>query len=212
VTSILWTAAIACAGALVGAGMALYTSSLLRGEPASSRMELRLATTDVAALTDAPDATGADERVTAPEQRVGVLQAERTGVGDGDGDEGESADPAHEDAASRRRHREAHERSLRAHAAEPVSQSWAASTSSTLRADLETQRDAIAAELLEVSCRSRSCIARLAWPTYDVARAHYGELLHAPSQVRCTREILLPEPPDPSRRYEATAFFDCTSE
>jgi hypothetical protein len=111
--------------------------------------------------------------------------------------------------ASKRRHFEAHERALRAHAAEPVDPGWAPRTAAAFGEDLEKLRARSEARVRDVDCRSSSCVARLQWKSYQDARAHFASVLGARYQVACATEITLPDPVDTSRPYEASVIYGC---
>jgi hypothetical protein len=60
-----------------------------------------------------------------------------------------------------------------------------------------------------IDCRSTSCIARVEWPSYAEAAASYQVLLQHSYGMDCMRSLLLPEPEEPARAYEASLILDC---
>jgi len=47
------------------------------------------------------------------------------------------------------------------------------------------------------------------WPDHHQAAANYPHLLHGVYDVNCLRSILLHEPDDPARPYQARLIFSC---
>lgn len=108
---------------------------------------------------------------------------------------------------SRRRHFDAHAEMLKTHAAQPMDHSWASSAAESFRADLHGLRKESRAKVVNVDCRTNSCVATLEWPSFHDAKSGFSALLHALYKVNCVRTITLPDPPDPSKPYSGTAIF-----
>lgn len=156
-------------------------------------------------ITDAVESTGAGEEPAPPPTPQEPSGARPT------------ADPAaslEELFADPRRRDEAYRARLEAdrtaHLQEPYDGAWARGmvtqiehATSTLVVD-----DQLQATISDLSCRQRTCLLRLSWPNYDIARAEYVTIasgLRAP----CGRSLLLPRPEDSAAPYEATAVLRC---
>ncbi len=108
---------------------------------------------------------------------------------------------------SKRRHTEAYERALKTHAAQPVDSGWAGTASEMFRADIEAKKAESRAKVVGVDCRTDSCVAELAWPSFHEARTGFRAVLHAHYRVNCVKSITLPEPKDPSKPFIGHALF-----
>ncbi len=105
----------------------------------------------------------------------------------------------------------AHLRAIERHRAELVDASWAV----TAKRAFETELGAIGTKakfrVVDVDCRTLSCLAVLEFDKYDDARQNFQRVLQARLTQRCGREITLENPRIPEARYQTTAVFDCSA-
>lgn len=92
-------------------------------------------------------------------------------------------------------------------------ESFVAEYEEPLRTALASQRIQDAgAQLLSVDCRTNTCLATFRWEDFGSAAGGWQPILHTPD-VRCAREIVLPQPSDPDASYDGHAlFFACPAE
>ena len=102
-----------------------------------------------------------------------------------------------------------HEEAIRNHKQQPVDPAWSRGAAAQLRSDLAEVGASSGFSIVEVECRTTSCISTLEWPSYGKALTGWQELLHHPYKSNCSREITLAEPEDGQGPYQATAVFDC---
>ncbi len=92
---------------------------------------------------------------------------------------------------------------------EPLDEEWAVSSSDLLRRNLADATADSEVEIVEVECRSTTCVATIRWPSYQTAFGSYRGLLVQPYSVNCRRSMSVPPPADPTISYEAHLFFRC---
>lgn len=96
---------------------------------------------------------------------------------------------------------------------EPRANSWAAPSESSFRRDLsakiQSQAKIEAIAVLDVTCKTSICAARLRWTNYDLAISTYERFIGTPYEVNCGRSVYLPAPAERATAYEATLYFDC---
>ncbi|MDI1451538.1 hypothetical protein QHF85_46280 [Polyangium sp. 6x1] len=111
--------------------------------------------------------------------------------------------------AEQHRNVEMHEQAVARHWEEPVDKAWSSTTAKLFEDDFDTLEQKEGLKLVSVDCRTRSCLATVEWKTFDEAQQGFDAILHHLYAANCTREILLPEPNDRTRPYQATAVFNC---
>lgn len=128
----------------------------------------------------------------------------------------ESSARLHEPDAVERSRERAHERHrglLQDHRASVRDPSWAREAASSLEDDLEQLAELSASSftVVDVDCRSASCVVRLEWSNFDVAVAEWAAVLHHKFELNCEREALLPEPSEEERHhpYRTEFVFTC---
>jgi hypothetical protein len=100
---------------------------------------------------------------------------------------------------------------IRQHWAEPDDKAWSSITTPSLRASMESLAKASTFKVVDVNCRSTSCLATFEWPSYDDASREFSKIADEPTQMNCTRGITLPEVTDQSQPVQATMIFGCKS-
>lgn len=100
-------------------------------------------------------------------------------------------------------------RALQAHRAEPTDPLWSDSAESGLREQLASISDGSPAQLVDVDCRSSSCVSTLEWRNYSAAVRDYRRYLMQPYVINCRRSISVPPPEDPSAQYRAHLIMNC---
>jgi len=124
--------------------------------------------------------------------------------------------PAPPDPAQVRRDAlEQHAGLLKKHDQEAVDAAWARQSAPAIREDLTAVAGANKFRLVEVDCRTTTCTAILEWGSFADAVQTVQMVAAAPSRVKCSHQITLPEPlslaPGASM-YRATAFLDCEAD
>lgn len=98
---------------------------------------------------------------------------------------------------------------LENHAAEPVDPKWAPNTAKAFEDDVLALAQDQHFQLVGTQCKSTTCSVTVQWNDYGNALTHYTSLLHHKYQTGCMREILLPEPENRERPYQATVLYNC---
>lgn len=202
------------AGAVGGVLISLF---LLRGEPSPPA---RNPSPSASSHTTPPGSFPAPK--TPAQQEAGDIQGARlrelekrlaameTMVDSGASPQDEPHPPTPEDIeAQRGQLLSKHQEAIENHRREPVDSSWSRSTSELFTSDIESLAEKADLKLIEVDCKSRSCLATVEWKSFSEAQSNYSALLHHSYAANCSREILLPEPDDLAAPYQATAVFDC---
>jgi hypothetical protein len=112
-------------------------------------------------------------------------------------------------ATARDLHLQEHEEALAEHAREPIDATWARGANRSLETDLAPLSEAHQFRVQRVDCRTHKCVVTLEWKSYQDAINTYTHVLPANYDVNCPRRIILPEPEDPGRAYQANLIFDC---
>jgi hypothetical protein len=102
-----------------------------------------------------------------------------------------------------------HQLRLDAHQRQPIHPTWAPEATRAFSTDFSALTQGQQFTVRSIDCRSTSCIARVEWPSYAEAAANYHLLLQHSYTLDCTRSLLLPEPEDPERAYEASLILEC---
>lgn len=100
-----------------------------------------------------------------------------------------------------------HNAALARHRLESRDARWANEREQTLTEQLARTAAKIDVEVLNVDCRTQSCVARLRWPDRDVARARLIALLDETAQVGCARRVQFPQ--TGAVPYEAELYLEC---
>lgn len=98
---------------------------------------------------------------------------------------------------------------IREHEQRPVDPHWAAEASASFNADITSMGKEHGFELLDMDCRSDSCVAEVEWPNHGAATSTWGTLLHGSYGMNCGKGVLLPEPEDPDSAFQAQVLFEC---
>jgi hypothetical protein len=98
---------------------------------------------------------------------------------------------------------------LEKHAQEPVDAAWARDTQTELQQEVSSLASKANFKFVRAHCGTTTCSATVEWKDYGAAVRNYSSLLHYRYKNGCLREVLLPEPDDKSRTYQATVLYDC---
>ena len=98
---------------------------------------------------------------------------------------------------------------LDAHQRQSIDPSWSPEAARAFSTDFSALAQGQQFTVRSIDCRSTSCIARVEWPSYAEATTGYEVLLQHSYALDCTRSLLLPDPEDPDRAYEASLLLDC---
>lgn len=113
-----------------------------------------------------------------------------------------------EDEARARAEEEFDDR-IRDHEQRPVDPQWAADATASFNADITSMGKEHGFELLDMDCRTNSCVAEVEWPDHAAATSTWGTLLHGSYGMNCGRGVLLPEPEDTESAFQARVLFEC---
>ena len=106
---------------------------------------------------------------------------------------------------------ERHARLVAEHFREAVDVEWAPGAAKALAAALRSVEGGGAFRVVDVDCRTTTCVGVLEWQSYEAAIHGARPALHLYcEEVNCPRQIVLPEPPDRKTRYRASILFDCS--
>jgi hypothetical protein len=113
-------------------------------------------------------------------------------------------------AARQQRILDQHEQLLTDHAAEVRSPAWAAKQERNVEAKLTALSETTdgAFKFRSVDCRTSTCVAKLEWPTREVAKGNVKSLLTGAPDLPCAREIAFP-PSGAEGPYTASLYLDC---
>jgi len=98
---------------------------------------------------------------------------------------------------------------LDAHQRQSIHPTWSSEATRAFSADFSALTQGQPFTVRAIDCRSTSCIANVQWPSYAEAAASYQVLLHHSYAMDCMRSLLLPDPEDPERAYEASLILEC---
>jgi hypothetical protein len=111
-----------------------------------------------------------------------------------------------------RRAEQDHDVRLTTHNQEPRDASWASrqelAMTNALRDVAALPRHAFSVDA--VDCRSKTCVAQLAWPSEQTAKEELMDLLNDSMAVGCARQIVLPSNTGQAR-YQASMLIDCAA-
>jgi len=102
-----------------------------------------------------------------------------------------------------------HEEVIKQARAEAVDPAWGPPMSEYLRPDLQKAKALVAFDLVEVDCRTASCLAVMQWNTRSEALDAYHKVMATPFRVNCEHSVLVPEQPAANGKWQATMTFDC---
>jgi hypothetical protein len=104
-----------------------------------------------------------------------------------------------------------HEEAVRAHEREPYDPAWSRASSQTLQANLDAlaKDRALGFKVVDIDCRTTTCIGSLEWGSYGQAAAQWQSVLNHPYDVNCAREVTLPDPPGNGGTFVVKVVFDC---
>lgn len=88
---------------------------------------------------------------------------------------------------------------------------WSDRAQQALRTDFHDLEHGLGFTMVDVDCRTTSCVATIEWPTYALATQRYTGVLVNPARLNCMRESSLPPPATPNAPYREQVIFDCTS-
>jgi hypothetical protein len=117
-----------------------------------------------------------------------------------------AASPA-SDEDNRQRHLAAHQQALLEHGREPINRSWARAAGDSIKAALSSIADQGQFSILNVDCRSHTCVGAVRWPTASAAYQKWNVLL-TPAYPGCGVEVMLDKPVDPAP-LETQVLFLC---
>lgn len=192
----------------VGVGFALRPAS---AEPAPAAVTRRqqAPSTPRGAAREAPPRLVRDPaqeaRIQALEQRVAELTSRAEAV-----PSAPSAPPSRPDPEELKQALlQQQQMRLDAHQRQPIHPTWSSEATRAFSTDFSALTQGQQFAVRSIDCRSTSCIARVEWPSYAEATTNYQVLLQHSYALDCTRSLLLPDPEDPERAYEASLILEC---
>jgi hypothetical protein len=118
-----------------------------------------------------------------------------------------AATPA-SDEENRQRHLAAHQQALLEHGREPVNPSWARAVGDAIKVALSSIAEQGQFSVLDVDCRSHTCVGAVRWSTASAAYQKWNILL-TPAYPGCGVEVMLDKPQDPAQPLETRVLFLC---
>jgi hypothetical protein len=103
-----------------------------------------------------------------------------------------------------------HQAAIDAHWAETSDPEWAPKTKSLFNDDFKAVSTELEAKLVQVDCRTSSCIITAEWPNYETAVRKWRVLMDHRFATNCSTRMLLAPPQNPSLPYQATTVFGCS--
>lgn len=200
--------AFALAGVVAGVGGTLLAGKL-RAPPAAPPPSVGAPPPN--ALAPAPGGTSPGAaRLRALEERLAQLE-ERERARERARDAG--APPAEQQAGDHRREAAEERAQFQAlvddHRRDRVDAAWSRAASAGLRGDLGSLATEGHFQVLEMDCRSSSCVATLEWPTFSEARHARAALIGHRYHPNCAYGLSLPEPDDAASAYRTSMIFQC---
>ncbi len=98
---------------------------------------------------------------------------------------------------------------LLGHERQAIDPTWASEATRSFSADFSMMTQGQAFRVRALDCKTTTCVARVEWPSYAEAAASYQFLLHHSYGMDCARNLMLPEPEDPTRAYAASLILEC---
>ncbi len=194
---------IALAGAVSGVVAAVTVSFLLpRAEGAAEKKHdgAPTAAAPIVKYVVAPGAQAPSELANerAPTE-AGSSDAE---AGDAEWPEPSEDEPRMEDVIAER---------IAGVASEQVDSTWAPAARQSFQADLDTLSMQIGASVVDVDCRTKSCVATVEWQSYDDAKKTWKRLIHEPYKENCAVSMSVDPPADGNAAsYQAKVLFECS--
>jgi hypothetical protein len=196
-------------GAIAGAGSSLLFIRLSAGSapppPVSSPSENRTfpipgTVSPLGEAQSPPGSAARDERVGSLENRITQLE-----------DQKQPPAPPQDIARDQAKNFAAHAASIEAHRRDKVDPGWARDVERAYNDDLQAISRDSQFRLLNVNCRTTSCIAELEFANFNIANQNWSKVLHRRYKTACGTEISIPPTDKPDEPYRATVVFDCLS-
>jgi hypothetical protein len=194
------------AGILVGVGAVVFVQTrLVRAAatlptPSAEPGPVALLPHDVSSFPD----PATDRRLASLEMQVRELSRAK----EPDDASATQSAPTDDRLATAERARLDFEARLAEHQASPRDSRWAAPKERAIAQSIRNQTGANTSfSLVDVDCRSTSCVARLKWPSEQEARADIRGFMQN-ADIDCARQVTLPASSGPGD-YTASVLFDC---
>lgn len=100
-----------------------------------------------------------------------------------------------------------HQDALEAHADEPFDSEWASSTAQSIRDESLSLEERGGFSVVDVACRSKSCVVTMEWPSREEAVETYASMVHHNFEINCAHSIVLSE--DASLPFQAQMLMIC---
>lgn len=104
---------------------------------------------------------------------------------------------------------QAYQEAVAEHWNETSDDAWAPAASASLLKDLEGLAKENHFSVVQVDCRSLSCVGVVEWASYAEATSTYLELAQSRYGLNCQRTVAAEPPEDPSAPYRTTVLLDC---
>jgi len=202
-------------GIIAGVGATLLMSRAVQSSTDGLAQTSALASASSKALTS-KRVVDEDERgrVRALEERLHRLEerdeeGSTSSVAQNTEEEQERADPSAAVVPDAKKDLEMFTAQLDKHSRQPRDAAWAESASGLLHEDFEKIGGELGFKVVNVDCRTTSCVGLLEWPTYRQAVESYLAIVGSRYALNCATGISLPEPDDPSAPYQGSVIFQC---
>jgi hypothetical protein len=201
-------AVVALIGGAVGALLVSFFGPLSKAEPVQ---QAAARSTDAQQHLDSLSTGQANThaRLAALEMETRLL-ASANAARDHGASSAELADPANAPhRQTEEEERQANEAQLAAHAAEPVDVAWALAKSQSVTIALDGLNSPGNMQVSKLECRSKTCLARLSWPTRsDALESRKQVVALLTGDVGCERHLFLGGD-ERSGSFEGTLLLKC---
>lgn len=87
---------------------------------------------------------------------------------------------------------------------------WAIQAELAFEKDFRERAHVLGARLVRLDCRSTSCLGRVEWDSYELAKSRFRDVVHADYSTRCANSIDIGDAPeDRTRAHQAIVVFQC---
>jgi hypothetical protein len=193
----------ALVGIASGGAGAVLASSLIRRDAPAAVTAASAAAIPVRSARDGR-AVASDRALAAIDQRLRAVE-DRQNQPPPRADTSAAGDPL-PDAQRAEQQIAAHRAAIEAHDHELRDSGWAATAEARLTASLG--QTVGGGQLVRADCRSKTCTAEIAWPSYGAASDGYRSALYD-FALNCGRQVVLPPPEHGEGTYHATVVYDC---
>jgi len=105
--------------------------------------------------------------------------------------------------------RRAHRSMIEAHFREERDPAWASTAEASLRNQLAPIAQRNGARMTTIDCRTRTCVSTATFPSYEIARQNWGNVVTVPVRARCSSATTLEGAPRPKTSFDVQTVYTC---